>query len=769
MERKFKQPDKEYTPYPFWFWNDELDEDEIRRQINEMSHKDVNGFVLHPRIGIPKNIPYLGEKFFYYVRIAIEEADKLNMTVILYDEGMYPSGSANGQVVEKYPEYASKGIYSIKEDKFKQESNGFQKIIFKYSLKDGQIMEYDEAHSKNDLYYLVHEDSKGTIRGIHYGEDDGEELAPASVDLLNRNAITYFIHLTHDRYYEELKEYFGKTIVGFFTDEPDILGRNAQKDMLPFNEELYQELKKEGFTIEDIALATLKDKKSSIRQSYNKKVTHLLSQNYYEPISSWCKNHGIFLTGHPHGSDDLGLQEHFQVPGQDTVWRWVAPENDLNIKGSHSTLAKCSSDAARHMGIDRNSNEVFGCCGKDGVQWSFSPQDMKWYLNWLFIRGVNMIIPHAFFYSIKGKRRDERAPDVGMHNLWWDKYRFFSTFIKRCGYMFSDSVNQTNIAVLAEADFMPHKGLDQLYQNQIEFNYLLDDYLYESQAKIDGSQIKIEKQKYDTLLVSTSYLKINKLKKALQVFEKSGGMVIAFNEYIDEQTLRDIKNRHNTGINIDGKDVKDVRVSSIVKDKKKFYALSNESFENIKMTLNFDEYATEFEVWNPWSGSIDSYALKENKTLFELEANELLFIRVTNKENHEEFQITKTRQTDCEAIVLQTDSKIKDFGSWTSVKGMEEFSGSVLYTIGFQGQEKIYQEESYILDLGDVREFVTLYINGEEIDTLFWAPYEFYVTGDQLLNSTIHLQVTNTLANNYDKISLESGLLDEIRVLEIIS
>ena len=32
-------------------------------------------------------------------------------------------------------------------------------------------------------------------------------------------------------------------------------------------------------------------------------------------------------------------------------------------------------------------------------------KDMKWYLDWLFVRGVNMIFPHAFYYSLRDRRK----------------------------------------------------------------------------------------------------------------------------------------------------------------------------------------------------------------------------------------------------------------------------------------------------------------------------------------------------------------------------
>lgn len=61
----------------------------------------------------------------------------------------------------------------------------------------------------------------------------------------------------------------------------------------------------------------------------------------------------------------------------------------------------------------RNANECFGACNKDDNPWQLSGGDIKWYTDWLAVRGVNLFIPHAFYYSIRGKRKDERPPDVG--------------------------------------------------------------------------------------------------------------------------------------------------------------------------------------------------------------------------------------------------------------------------------------------------------------------------------------------------------------------
>ena len=202
--RALADPPEEFTPVPFWFLNDRPDEEKIAEQLKDIKEKGVDAIVLHPRIGIPEDVPYLSDAWFQTVRFIVKCADALGMKIVLYDEGMYPSGSAHGMVVAQNPDYASKGI------RLSDRPEGGEVIA---AFADGT--------------YLVYGFTGGTIRGIHFGEDDGEAGAPKSADILNPDAVELFIRLTHDRYYEELKEYFGNTVIAFFTDEPCALGRNA--------------------------------------------------------------------------------------------------------------------------------------------------------------------------------------------------------------------------------------------------------------------------------------------------------------------------------------------------------------------------------------------------------------------------------------------------------------------------------------------------------------------------------------------------------------
>ncbi|WP_143810248.1 hypothetical protein [Paenibacillus sp. MY03] len=67
LRRQFENSPGEFAPIPFWFWNDELSQDEIIRQIHDFHAKEVGGFVIHPRMGFPRSIPYLSDEFMALV------------------------------------------------------------------------------------------------------------------------------------------------------------------------------------------------------------------------------------------------------------------------------------------------------------------------------------------------------------------------------------------------------------------------------------------------------------------------------------------------------------------------------------------------------------------------------------------------------------------------------------------------------------------------------------------------------------------------------
>ena len=111
--------------------------------------------------------------------------------------------------------------------------------------------------------------------------------------------------------------------------------------------------------------------------------------------------------------------------------------------------------------------------------------EMEWLANWCFVRGQNFLIPHAFYYSIRGPRFDERPPDVGPNAEWWNNYKPYADACRRLSWLNTDSRQVCELAILGEATWLPDKAAKICFQHQRDFNYLEIRHLWED-AKIDA-------------------------------------------------------------------------------------------------------------------------------------------------------------------------------------------------------------------------------------------------------------------------------------------
>jgi hypothetical protein len=511
----FTDPPREFSVMPFWFWNDTLKEAEIIRQIADFEEHGVYGFVIHPRIGLPENVSWLSPPMIDAMNIAIREAARRKMYVILYDEGMYPSGSSSGQVVARNPSHAARGLAKID-----------LKPGEKPLIAPGQKLITIINRPEGKRVAIIDRPSGGVIRGLHFigeGTDKLIEQTPPAGDILNPDAVTSFIELVYDRYAKEFGDYFGTTILGIFTDEPSTLGRESVAGLVPGNRRLVDDISKIiGYDItpflSDLWYNDTPDSEKH-RIDYNRAINISLENNYYRRLGNWCLEHGIALMGHPSGSMDIGAQQFFQVPGQDLVWRYVEPGSKA-LDGHHSTMAKCASSAMIHLGLRRNSNELYGAYGHN-----LTFDEMNWLANWCFVRGQNMLFPHAFYYSVRGPRLDERPPDVGPNAKWWDNYKPYADACSRLSWINTDSRHVCDIAILGEAEWLPDKSAKILYQNQRDFNYLEIRHLI-NDCTIDEEGVHIADMTYKLLIIdSLSYLPFE-AKPFLEKIAEKGQLVI---------------------------------------------------------------------------------------------------------------------------------------------------------------------------------------------------------------------------------------------------
>ncbi len=673
--KDLQNPPREFSPIPFWFLNDRLEKAELKRQLEDFNDKGVNAVVLHPRIGLPNDFEYLSEEYFDIIGFIVKTAKELDMKVVLYDEAMYPSGSAHGLVVKANPDFASVGITVTD------------------NTSEGQVIA-----EFTDGKYIVSRKCGGTIRGIHYGEDDGEINAPLSANILNPFAVDKFIELTHEQYYRHLSEYFGNTIIGFFTDEPCILGRNAS-GYFEWTDGLEDEIIAVGGKLSELR-ALFQNNTNSTTEKYKQIITNKLNNTYYKKLSDWCSAHKIALMGHPKESDDIDEEQYFHIPGQDLVFRWVSPEKG-SVDGVHSVQAKCSSDAARHMQRRRNSNECFGVCSRNCIPWYFTADDMKWYIDWLGVRGVNLFIPHAFYYSIKGKRKDERPPDVGPNNIWWEHYRLFSDYIKRVSYLMTDSKNCADIAILCKSGDMKPEIVKGFYENQIEFNYLPYNCL-ENAATTD-EKLCIAGYEYNYIIGDTD-LQVKKISSADDVNDRDF--------HIDRR-------------------IKDLRVTHIIKYGVNMYFVVNEGENDIDINADMPVCGIPvlMDLWSCKYYGIP-YTYDGERTYIHLSLKRRESVVILFDTENAKYESAPDRTKIELNFALTDESELTK--TYTAVYEKSNNPQNEYFTFAFE-------------------EMAECFVNSELCDVRFWG-HEFEV--GRLLRkgkNEIRIVVTDNIANKYSK------------------
>ncbi|MCU0913856.1 MAG: hypothetical protein MUC88_04730 [Planctomycetes bacterium] len=597
LPEEWRKPPSEFSQAPFWFWNDNLTEKELLRQMEDFRAHGVYAFVIHPRAGLPKEIGWLSPRMIELMRFVIERAAERDMWVILYDEGMYPSGSSSGQVVDRNPAFRTRGLVCVDLEEAKPQTE-VQGVRIgdngEPALAPGQNLVAIVPRQKNGHRIAVVDRAAraghSTIRGLHFTQDDPPRRAdhrevsenqPPGADILNPEAVACFIRLVYQRFYDEFRPHFGKTVKAVFTDEPSLLARGAERGMVPGTTGILAHVNAfldYDFT-ERLPALWYNDEPDAdrYRRDYGRALAARLEETFYRPISQWCDAHSVSLTGHPMGGDDIGPLRHFQIPGQDIVWRYVEPDKPTALKGEQSTQAKCASSAMIHLGRRRNMNEF---CGAFGPNFTFA--EMQWLAHWLLIRGCNLLAPHAFYYSIRGPRIDERPPDVGPNNTWWPQYRPFAEATSRLCWLNTDSTHVCSLAILGLNDYLPWRAAKVCFQRQRDFNYVEARHLWED-AKVDSDGIRLAGMHYRALILEE--LPPQKAQLAVQTLAKAGRVIRWHEKMAEAELIQQVDKLIAPDVRVEPA-APDLRVRHVRKGGTDYYLLFNEGASALEIRLD---------------------------------------------------------------------------------------------------------------------------------------------------------------------------------------
>jgi hypothetical protein len=249
-------------------------------------------------------------------------------------------------------------------------------------------------------------------------------------------------------------------------------------------------------------------------------------------------------------------------------------------EGVHATQAKCTSSAMLHLGRRRNANE---CCGAYGHELTY--EQMLWLANWLLVRGVNLLFPHAFYYSVRGPRREERPPDVGPNSPWWNRYRAYADLCRRLCWLNTDSRHICDVAILGESNHLPWEAAKVLQEHQRDFNYLELRHLWED-ARVDAEGVCLSGMHYRVVIVDDLLILPGEALKPLKLLADNGRLLSWRETLASCETKCPVVNDSTQLLSeVDRRSVSDVtcnpaspdlRIRHVVKEERHWYMLFNE-------------------------------------------------------------------------------------------------------------------------------------------------------------------------------------------------
>ncbi len=574
-----------YSPAPLWYWNDDLVEAEIARQLRELKKRHVMQIMTFPMAGL--NVPFLSPRYFAALKFTVARAAKLGMQVWIYDEYCWPSGCAGGLIQRDYPQCLMTACRFYKYPVAVGAARPVRRILPRGQVLWAEAVRADGRARVNLKDYLdgvelrwpapagAWEIVLAVIVRVDMELDcctmaRWTASAPGYLDTLNRAAVARYLDLVYESHYRELKEYFGRTVRGFFNDEPsmcyDARIRGAQGRILiaglgdgnypqslayaddpdlygyygsrPWTRDLLNLFREDyGYDLAprlpELSRGPAADRR--VCYHYYRLINRLFETNYYRQIGQWCARHGVAWTGHVSehvGGGDIHNQiKNMQIPGMDNT-------NGLDyvLKGDLLTLPKIVATTARITGAKRALAEVYAC-----QPWDYTLAEKIRDADILSVQGINLISSIDFPYSIRSVRKHTaNAPGFFQSPLWAYQKDFSGHTARACqmaalgrplaatAILFSGAAEQFLYYVDFDAARRQYKEVKDAYL-ALQDAQADADILYESAlaaGRVRAGRIIIGGAAYTTVILPATPILLRTTAVKLVRFVKAGGCLV---------------------------------------------------------------------------------------------------------------------------------------------------------------------------------------------------------------------------------------------------
>lgn len=447
LAAQFANPPMEYRPRPLYWLNGTLDPAVLRAQVAAM--RDRCGFGGFAPLAMAGTRPaYLGDEYFARYRVMLDEARRLGMKVILYDDVDFPTGSAGGRMRARYPGDMAKNLR-----KLEREVAGPATV--EMEAPEGVLMAAVamETGSRRRV----------EVRGaIHAGRLEWQ--APVGrwrvmlftcvpegsvVDYLDPVAVRRFLSLTYDQYAARFGADFGKTItLSFFDDVALAYTSGGRTWTSSYNDRFRRSRGYDPSLLYPALWYDIGPGTEAARAALFGFRAELMSGGFVRTVHDWCAAHGIQCMGHPAGNynpqpvevsgDNLLFYKHCDVPLVDSIHYYKHGRDGFKLPTS----------AAFNYDRPLAAVEIYGNYPDASVDTAMLYRSAME----LFARGVNVILPHGTWYD---PARMTIPPEISERNRRFGAdLPAYSAYAGRCSLLLQGGRHVADIGVLYPVDAM---------------------------------------------------------------------------------------------------------------------------------------------------------------------------------------------------------------------------------------------------------------------------------------------------------------------------
>jgi len=544
LERQFREMPMEarrLTGPLFWLHGDANETKERLQMYLEKVAEGGNGcFCAESR----PHSDWLGPRWYDDLDICLQAAKRLNLKMWIFDERWWPSQILGGKVP---PEYRAKRLAA--------EAT---------AVEGPSTFEAGDCGGKHFVAAVAGRETPGGVDGatlvdlspfiregkLTWKAPQGKwqvmkftwAMAPKArqgghfiVDGASRDCVDWFIKTVYQPHYDRFKDDHGKTIVGYFYDEPETQGDWGTELRAIFNERKVDW--KKALVAYKFQLAG--DDQVAGRYAYLDAFFEAWGRTMYGGMTRWCEERNTASIGHfmehnglylDHGlgaGNLFQMQKYCSMGGMDLVCRQLYP-------GQRRSLYQMPKLTSSISHVYNKADDLAMCEIYGGYNQVLTYPQMKWLVDQHQVRGVNFMITHSF--NPKAPHDRDYPPYFynDGHEPRWPLYRVWADYTNRLSLMLTGGRHVCPVAFLFCGDskyvgrvVTPEAMTSALQDALFDCDWMPYD-VFEQDAKLAGKEIQLYEERYKVLIVPpVEAIPVATLEKAKK-FLDAGGVVVGY-------------------------------------------------------------------------------------------------------------------------------------------------------------------------------------------------------------------------------------------------